>query len=33
MLTKHVSWKCECKFDSKKWNSNQNYNKNKMINI
>ena len=27
--TKHISCKCECKFDSKKWNSNQKWNNDK----
>ena len=29
ILTKHVSWKCECKFDSRKCNSSQNWYKDK----
>ena len=28
-LTKHISCKCECKFNSKKCNSNQKWNNNK----
>ena len=28
-LTKHISWKCKCKFDSRKWNSNQKRNNDK----
>ena len=28
-LTKHISWKCKCKFDGRKYNSNQNWNNNK----
>ena len=28
-LTKHISSKCECKFDSKKCNSNEMWNNNK----
>ena len=29
IVTKHMSWKCECNFDSKKCNSNQKWNNNK----
>ena len=29
ILTKHISWKCECKFDSRKCNSNQKWNNDK----
>ena len=29
MLTKHVSYKCECELNSKKFNSKQNWNKGK----
>ena len=29
ILTKHISWKCECKFDGRKCNSNQKWNNNK----
>ena len=28
-LTKHISYKCECKFDNKKCNSNQKWNNSK----
>ena len=28
-LTKHMSWKCECKFDRRKCNLSQNWNNNK----
>ena len=28
-LTKHVSYKCRCKFDGRKLNSNQKWNNNK----
>ena len=28
-LTKHTSCECKCKFDDKKFNSNQNWNNNK----
>ena len=31
ILTKHVSCKCECKFDIRKSNSNQNWNNNKCV--
>ena len=28
-LTKHISWKCECKFDDRKYNLNQKWNNDK----
>ena len=28
-LTKHISWKCKCKFDEKKYNSDQWWNNDK----
>ena len=28
-LTKHISWECKCKFDCRKCNSNQKWNKDK----
>lgn len=28
-VIKHILWKCECKFDSKKFNSNQTWNNDK----
>ena len=30
-LTRHISWKCKCKCDGKKYNSNQNWNNNKFV--
>ena len=30
-LTRHISWKCKCKCDGRKYNSNQNWNNNKFV--